>query len=109
METMKFEELGLLPEILRGIEEMGFEEATPIQSQAIPVVMSGSDVIGQAQTGTGKTAAFGIPMLQNMDSELKKTQALILSPTRELAIQVAEELRNLSKYMHGVKILPVYG
>ena len=76
---------------------MGFEEATPIQSQAIPVVMSGSDVIGQAQTGTGKTAAFGIPMLQNMDSELKKTQALILSPTRELAIQVAEELRNLSK------------
>ena len=88
---------------------MGFEEATPIQAQAIPVVMSGRDVIGQAQTGTGKTAAFGIPMLQSIDTSVKKTQVLILSPTRELAIQVAEELRNLSKYMHGIKILPVYG
>lgn len=109
METIRFEDLGLMPQILRGIEEMGFEEATPIQAQAIPVVMEGRDVIGQAQTGTGKTAAFGIPMLQNIDTSLKKTQALILSPTRELAIQVAEELRNLGKYMHGVKILPVYG
>jgi len=109
METIKFDELGLTPQILRGIKEMGFEEATPIQAQAIPVVMSGQDVIGQAQTGTGKTAAFGIPMLQKVDPSLKKTQVMILSPTRELAIQVAEELRNLSKYMHGIKILPVYG
>lgn len=109
METIRFDELGLMPQILRGIEEMGFEETTPIQAQAIPVVMSGRDVIGQAQTGTGKTAAFGIPMLQKVDPSLKKTQVIILSPTRELAIQVAEELRNLSKYMHGIKILPVYG
>ena len=88
---------------------MGFEEATPIQSQAIPVVLSGVDVIGQAQTGTGKTAAFGIPILQKVDPSLRKTQVLILSPTRELAIQVADEIRKLAKYMHGVKILPVYG
>lgn len=109
METIRFDELGLMPQIMRGIKEMGFEEMTPIQAQAIPVVMEGRDVIGQAQTGTGKTAAFGIPLLQNVDPSQKKTQALILSPTRELAIQVAEELRNLGRYMHGIKILPVYG
>ncbi|MGN0482712.1 MAG: DEAD/DEAH box helicase [Lachnospiraceae bacterium] len=109
METVKFDELGLSPQILRGIKEMGFEEASPIQAKAIPVVMSGVDVIGQAQTGTGKTAAFGIPILEKVDPSLKKTQVIILSPTRELAIQVAEELRKLSKYMHGVKLLPVYG
>lgn len=109
METIRFDELGLMPQILRGIKEMGFEEATPIQAKAIPVVMSGNDVIGQAQTGTGKTAAFGIPILQKTDPGLKKTQVIILSPTRELAIQVAEELRNLAKYLHGIKILPVYG
>ena len=72
---------------------MKFEEATPIQSKAIPVLMEGKDVIGQAQTGTGKTAAFGIPVLQKVDPSSKKTQAVILSPTRELAIQVADELR----------------
>ena len=88
---------------------MGFEEATPIQSQAIPVVMSGVDVIGQAQTGTGKTASFGIPVLHKVDPNSRKTQVIILSPTRELAIQVADEVRKLAKYMHGVKILPVYG
>lgn len=109
METVRFDELNLYPQILRAIAEMGFEEATPIQSQAIPVVMSGVDVIGQAQTGTGKTASFGIPMLQKVDLNNKKTQILILSPTRELAIQVADEIRKLAKYMHGVKILPVYG
>lgn len=109
METIRFDELDVNPQILRGIQEMGFEEATPIQSQAIPVVLSGVDVIGQAQTGTGKTAAFGIPILQKVDPMLRKTQALILSPTRELAIQVADEIRKLAKYMHGVKVLPVYG
>ena len=109
METVRFDELELQPQILRGIKAMGFEEATPIQSQAIPVVMSGSDVIGQAQTGTGKTAAFGIPILQTVDPSNKKTQVIILSPTRELAIQVADEIRALAKYMHGVKVLPVYG
>lgn len=106
---MKFDELELFPAIMRGIKEMGFEEATPIQTKAIPVLMEGKDVIGQAQTGTGKTAAFGIPVLQKVDPSCKKTQAVILSPTRELAIQVADELRKLSKYMHGIKVLPVYG
>ena len=109
METVRFDELDLYPQVLRAIKEMGFEEATPIQSQAIPVVMSGVDVIGQAQTGTGKTASFGIPVLHKVDPNNKKTQVIILSPTRELAIQVSEEIRKLSKYMHGVKILPVYG
>ena len=106
---MKFEELDIRPEIFRAVLDMGFEEATPIQAQAIPVVMTGVDMIGQAQTGTGKTAAFGIPLLQKVDPENRKVQALVLCPTRELAIQVAEELRNLAKYMHGVKVLPIYG
>lgn len=109
METVRFDELNLYPKILKGIQEMGFEEATPIQGKAIPVVMEGVDVIGQAQTGTGKTAAFGIPLLMKADPHNKKTQSIVLCPTRELAIQVAEEIRNLAKYMHGIKVLPVYG
>ena len=109
METVRFEELNLDPRILRAVTDMGFEAASPIQAQAIPVQMEGKDMIGQAQTGTGKTAAFGIPMLQNIDPDNRKTQAIILCPTRELAIQVAEELRKLAKYMAGIKILPVYG
>ena len=109
METVFFEELGLSPQILRAIKEIGFEEATPIQAQAIPAVLSGVDVLGQAQTGTGKTASFGIPLLMKVDPSNKKTQALVLSPTRELAIQVADEIRKFAKYMHGVKVLCVYG
>ena len=88
---------------------MGFEETTPIQARAIPVQMKGTDIIGQAQTGTGKTAAFGISILQKLDVRNKKLQAVVLCPTRELAIQVAEELRSLAKFMRGVRILPVYG
>ena len=109
METVRFDELDLNPKILRAIREMGFEEATPIQSKAIPVAMGGGDMIGQAQTGTGKTAAFGIPLLMKVDPHNKRTQAIVLCPTRELAIQVAEEVRMLAKYMHSVKVLPVYG
>ena len=90
METVRFDELDLYPQVLRAIADMGFEEATPIQSQAIPVVMSGVDVIGQAQTGTGKTASFGIPVLHKVEPNSRKTQVIILSPTRELAIQVAD-------------------
>lgn len=106
---MKFEELGLSPQILRAVKDMGFEEASPIQAAAIPVVMSGRDMIGQAQTGTGKTASFGIPVLEKVDPKDYSTQVLILAPTRELAIQSSEELHRLSKYMHGVKIVPIYG
>ena len=109
MEHLRFEKLDLCPELLRAVEDMGFEEMTPIQAQSIPVMRSGADMIGQAQTGTGKTAAFGIPLLEKVDPDNRKLQALVLCPTRELAIQVAEELRNLAKYLHGIKVLPIYG
>lgn len=95
--------------IVRAIREMGFEKLTPIQEQAIPYLLEGKDIIGQAQTGTGKTAAFGIPLLQKVNPDLRKLQAIVLCPTRELAVQAAEELRKLAKYMHGIKVLPVYG
>ncbi len=109
METIRFDELQLDERILRAVADMGFEEASPIQAQAIPVQAEGRDIVGQAQTGTGKTAAFGIPMLQKIDPKVKKLQAVALCPTRELAIQVADEIRRLAKYMHGVKVLPIYG
>lgn len=109
METVNFEQLELSEPILRAVTEMGFEEASPIQAKAIPAQMEGLDIIGQAQTGTGKTAAFGIPLLQKIDPENKKFQAIILCPTRELAIQVSDEIRKLSKFMAGIKVLPVYG
>ncbi|MGC6173400.1 DEAD/DEAH box helicase [Lacrimispora sp. 38-1] len=109
METVRFDELQLDERILRAVADMGFEEASPIQTQAIPVQMEGRDIIGQAQTGTGKTAAFGIPLLQKIDPKVKKLQAVALCPTRELAIQVADEIRRLAKYMHGVKVVPIYG
>ncbi len=109
METVRFDELNLDERILRAVTDMGFEAASPIQAQAIPVQMEGRDVVGQAQTGTGKTAAFGIPLLQKIDPDSKKLQAIALCPTRELAIQVADEIRRLAKYMHGIKVLPIYG
>lgn len=109
MDTKRFEELPLDERILRAVADMGFEETSPIQAKAIPVQLEGKDIIGQAQTGTGKTAAFGIPLLQKIDPKNKKLQAIALCPTRELAIQVAEEIRNLAKYMHGIKVLPIYG
>ena len=95
--------------ILRAVREMGFEKLTPIQEQAIPYLLNGDDIIGQAQTGTGKTAAFGIPALQKIDPELRKLQTIVLCPTRELAIQAAEELRKIAKYMQGIKVLAIYG
>lgn len=95
--------------IVRAIREMGFEKMSPIQEQAIPYLLQGEDIIGQAQTGTGKTAAFGIPAIQHINPDVKKLQTIILCPTRELAIQAAEELRKIAKYMHGIKVLPVYG
>ena len=109
MEIVRFEEMGLSEEIQKAVRYMGFEEASPIQAKAIPAMISGIDLIGQAQTGTGKTAAFGIPILEKVDPKLKKLQAIVLCPTRELAIQVADEIRNLSRYMHGIKVLPIYG
>lgn len=109
MEAIKFEDLNLDAKILRAVTDMGFEAASPIQGQSIPLELEGLDIIGQAQTGTGKTAAFGIPLLQKIDPKNKKLQAIILCPTRELAIQVSDEIRRLAKYMHAVKVLPIYG
>lgn len=109
METVRFDEMGLDEAVLRAVTAMGFEEATPIQAKAIPVAMTGQDMIGQAQTGTGKTASFGIPMIHKIDPRSKALQAIVLCPTRELAIQVAEEIRSLSKYTRGIKVLPIYG
>lgn len=106
---MKFDELNIDERILRAIEDMGFEETSPIQTQAIPAVCEGIDVVGQAQTGTGKTAAYTIPMLMKIEPQIKKPQAIVLCPTRELAVQVAEEIRKLAKYMSDIKVLPVYG
>ncbi|MEK6558602.1 MAG: DEAD/DEAH box helicase, partial [Planctomycetota bacterium] len=108
-EKLRFEDLHLSREMQKAITDMGFEEATPIQLQSIPHILEGKDVIGQAQTGTGKTAAFGIPALEMIDPENRKLQVVILCPTRELAIQVAEELKKLSKYKKGIEILPIYG
>ncbi|MGB8216055.1 MAG: DEAD/DEAH box helicase [Candidatus Methanoperedens sp.] len=109
MENSGFKELHLSKEMQKAITDMGFEEATPIQAQSIPFMLEGKDVIGQAQTGTGKTAAFGIATLERIDPQNRGLQAVILCPTRELAIQVAEELKKLSKYKRGIEILPVYG
>lgn len=105
----RFDELELSNDIKRGVENCGFELMTPIQAAAIPALLTGRDVIGQAQTGTGKTAAFGLPLLQMVDPKNKNLQAIVLCPTRELAMQVASEIRNFATYMHDVKLLPVYG
>ncbi|MFL6568095.1 MAG: DEAD/DEAH box helicase, partial [Chthoniobacterales bacterium] len=105
----KFAELGIAPEMLKAVEKMGFEEASPIQSAAIPVLLDGADVVGQSQTGSGKTAAFGIPAIQLVDAELRAPQVLILCPTRELALQVAEEIAKLALFKRGVRELPIYG
>ena len=109
MENINFKDLNLSEEIQKAIADMGFEEATPIQAQTIPQILKGFDVIGKAQTGTGKTCAFGIPTIEMIDTDSETVQVLILSPTRELAIQISEELRAVSKYKEGIRILPIYG
>jgi ATP-dependent RNA helicase DeaD len=109
MNNLRFDELPLSSEMQRAIAEMGFEEATPIQTEAIPVIMEGRDVIGQAQTGTGKTAAFGIPAIESIDPSDRRVQALILCPTRELAIQVAEEISKLVRFKKDISVVPIYG
>ena len=96
-------------ELTRAIDDMGYEEATPIQAAAIPPLLQGRDMIGQAQTGTGKTAAFGIPLIESLDLTVREVQALVLCPTRELALQVAGELIKFARYRRGVRVLPVYG
>lgn len=109
MEINNFNELEIRKEIKMAVEDLGYEKPSPIQARAIPTMLEGNDVIGQAQTGTGKTAAFSIPILEKIDVSDKKVQAIILCPTRELAIQVSEEIKKLSSHMRGLRTLPVYG
>lgn len=111
LKELAFEQLNLLPEIKKAIDEMGFETATLIQSEAIPMIKTGVDVIGRSQTGTGKTIAFGIPALEVIDTAKDKLglQVLILCPTRELAQQASDEIKKLSKYMHGIRAVEIYG
>src|SRR5919198_509902 len=103
-----FAELGLPDFLMRALDELGYEEPTPIQEQAIPELLAGQDVIGQAQTGSGKTAAFGLPLLEYLDPESAETQAIVLTPTRELCIQVTQALRSYAEHM-DVDVLAVFG
>src|ERR1700677_3088845 len=109
MQKKLFSELGLSPEILKAVAKMGYEEASPIQSETIPILLSGKDVVGQSQTGSGKTAAFAIPAIERVDPSISATQVIILCPTRELAVQVAEEVAKLALFKRGVRELPIYG
>ncbi len=109
MQKKRFTELGLSPEILKAITRIGYEEASPIQTEAIPALLSGVDVVGQSQTGSGKTAAFAIPAIEKVDTSLRAPQVLILCPTRELAVQVAEEVAKLGFFKKGLRELPIYG
>ncbi|PKL58632.1 MAG: ATP-dependent RNA helicase, partial [Methanomicrobiales archaeon HGW-Methanomicrobiales-4] len=109
MTISSFSDLDLSPPILRALTDMGFEEPTPIQKQAIPLLMSGQDIAGQAQTGTGKTAAYAIPGIERCKEDLKAVQVLVLCPTRELCVQIAVEYSNLLKYRKDIHVLPIYG
>src|SRR6188768_778472 len=104
-----FSELGLSPEVLKAIDKLGFEQAAPIQASAIPILMAGGDVVGQSQTGSGKTAAFAIPAIEKVDTRQRGVQVLILCPTRELAVQVSEEVHKLGLFKRGLHALPIYG
>jgi ATP-dependent RNA helicase DeaD len=108
-QTLKFSDLGISAEILKSVEEMGYTQPSPIQSQAIPFILQGRDVIGQAQTGTGKTAAFAIPIIDLVDPEFNRPQAIILCPTRELAVQVEGEIQKLAKYHRAINSVVIYG
>ena len=105
-----FEELGVCGEIRKAIEELGFVQPMPVQEEVIPYLLGNrNDVIALAQTGTGKTAAFGIPLLQRIDTSRREPQALVLSPTRELCLQIADDIKDFAKYMDGIHIEAVYG
>ncbi len=110
-QTPGFDELGLDPALLAAVSELGYESPSAIQAGAIPPLLEGRDMIGQAQTGTGKTAAFALPLLQRLDMNRRDVQAIVLTPTRELAMQVAEAVRAYGKKLgpHGVRVLPIYG
>src|SRR6478609_8169876 len=109
MTTKLFSELGLSADLLRAIDKLGFEQASPIQAESIPVLMQGRDVVGQSQTGSGKTVAFAAPAIEKVDPDKRAVQVLILCPTRELAVQVSEEVHKLVFFKRGIHALPIYG
>jgi ATP-dependent RNA helicase DeaD len=109
MEKLRFTELGLSPDILKAVDKMGFEEASPIQTAVIPTIMAGKDVVGMSSTGSGKTVAFAIPAIEKVDPKIRAVQILILCPTRELAVQVAEETGKIALFKKGVMGVPIYG
>ncbi|WP_425249980.1 DEAD/DEAH box helicase, partial [Enterobacter hormaechei] len=104
-----FADLGLKAPILEALNDLGYEKPSPIQAECIPHLLSGRDVLGMAQTGSGKTAAFSLPLLNNIDPDLRAPQILVLAPTRELAVQVAEAMTEFSKHMRGVNVVALYG
>ena len=110
VQTMKFSEAGeLSAEILKAVEKMGFTDMTPVQMKTLPLMMEGRDIIAIAPTGTGKTCAFGIPMLEYVNLEDKRVQELVLAPTRELSLQITDELKQLSRFIPGIRIACLYG
>ena len=107
--TPGFSEIALQAPLLKALKTLGYEQPTAIQAQAIPLLLDGRDLLGQAQTGTGKTAAFALPLLSRLDLKLQAPQVLVLTPTRELAIQVAEAFKSYASQMKNFRVLPVYG
>src|SRR5580698_2690873 len=107
--AMSFRDLGLSEAVLRALTDVGYESPSPIQAATIPVLLGGADLLGQAQTGTGKTAAFALPLLSRLDLTQREPQALVLVPTRELAIQVAEAFQKYAAHLRGFHVLPIYG
>ena len=106
---LSFRDLELIDPVLKALKEVGYETPSPIQAQTIPYILAGKDVLGQAQTGTGKTAAFALPILSRIDLKQKEPQVLILAPTRELAIQVAEAFQRYASHLRDFHVLPIYG
>jgi ATP-dependent RNA helicase DeaD len=107
--SLGFGQLGLAPAVAKAVEDLGYETPTPVQSQCIPHLLAGRDLLGQAQTGTGKTAAFALPLLSRVDPTQRRPQVLVLTPTRELALQVAEAFQRYAQHLKGFLVLPIYG
>ena len=108
MSTPDFTSLGISAPVLKAVQQLGYEQPSPIQAQSIPVLLEGGNLLGTAQTGTGKTAAFALPMLSKLDSK-QKTPHSVLTPTRELAIEVAEAFQSYARHLKGFHVLPIYG
>ncbi|MGB2045225.1 MAG: DEAD/DEAH box helicase, partial [Porticoccaceae bacterium] len=109
MSSADFQSLGLSTPVLKAVKQLGYEQPSPVQAQSIPILLKGNNLLGTAQTGTGKTAAFALPFLSKIDEKQRSPQILVLTPTRELAIQVAEAFQSYAKYMKGFNVLPIYG